>query len=462
MKLETLDSYTWSFVLGAVIAYSLAQRHFTDSVLLTVLLILSWIASLKNNRPTLRRGAGPQIVGGLISVPAALSALNSDVSLVSFSVSISFSLVFSISSKQIPSMDLPISVPVACAIPGLISYFFDEEYIVTYAATIFAFFVVSVVMKHAPGSFSIGEGMMVSTLCSLPIKSLFCDSELPQFSAAFIIGGIFTLCVGLVAKIRASVLVCVLPFYFIYKNFNLLISYVFSKRHFLILLYCGSVCGVFILGSIFWKGLQKFPQIVQRKFFHIMALLVFVVPVVIDSDWMKLALSGAIYIFLVVEAFRIIRFPFIAQLIETYVSGFVDERDSGELILTHLFLLLGCGLPVLLCSNEGNNSLAVKFCGISVLAIGDAAASAIGVKFGKHKWPGSKKSFEGTIGAFVGTWITIVTLTSLGAGTFDVKRSLLLAIPSLVGAFDEAFTSQIDNLTLPFVILPIVVIVMNV
>jgi hypothetical protein len=38
------------------------------------------------------------------------------------------------------------------------------------------------------------------------------------------------------------------------------------------------------------------------------------------------------------------------------------------------------------------------------------------------------------------------------------KNMAAIAIPSLVGALDEAFTTQIDNLTLPFVMIPFVVL----
>lgn len=197
-----------------------------------------------------------------------------------------------------------------------------------------------------------------------------------------------------------------------------------------------------------------------------MALLVFVPPAILDSDFLKLCISGAIFVFLIIESLRIVRFPFIAKIVESYVAGFIDERDSNELILTHLFLLLGLGLPVLLTPNQLNQNLgslensvklSIKVCGISVLAVGDAAASVFGVYFGRHKWPGSKKSFEGTAGAFFGTWITMFTILAIDEKEMSFRKILALVVPSIVGSFDEAFTSQIDNLTLPFVMIPPIV-----
>jgi hypothetical protein len=33
-------------------------------------------------------------------------------------------------------------------------------------------------------------------------------------------------------------------------------------------------------------------------------------------------------------------------MFHSYLSPFVDQRDSGPLILTHVYLLVGCALPV--------------------------------------------------------------------------------------------------------------------
>ena len=185
-----------------------------------------------------------------------------------------------------------------------------------------------------------------------------------------------------------------------------------------------------------------------------MALLVFVPPVLIDPSFLKLCISGAIFIFLFIESFRVTKFPFISTIINNYVADFIDERDGGELVLTHLFLLLGLGLPVLITGSNSPGFIRVQICGISVLAIGDAAASVIGVNFGKHKWPGSKKSFEGTAGAFIGTWLCMLIIQQFGKVDFSFMDLISLAFPSLIAALDEAFTSQIDNLTLPFVMIP--------
>jgi dolichol kinase len=102
-------------------------------------------------------------------------------------------------------------------------------------------------------------------------------------------------------------------------------------------------------------------------------------------------------------------------------------------------------------------AFSVHICGISILAVGDAIASIIGVNFGRHKWPGSTKSLEGSAGAFIGTWICLLIVEQFREIGLGWRRLLRLALPALIGAFDEAVTSQIDNLTLPFVMIPHIV-----
>ena len=458
ISLETLDSFTWTIGCILISGKSMLVDDLINCSLLLGLMTLSWLVQIFERRPLFRNGAAPQIVGGLPAIPTALISLGSKFVPLSFTLTFTFGALFLLSRKTVPTTDYKFSIPLTIIIPFLLYLILDESIVVLLLGNIFGIFVIHVLLIYSKGSFSIGEGMLVSTLSSLSIRSIIIESELSQFCGAFIAGSIFCLCLSMKYRTPIVVFSLLIPFYFLFTNLSVIISFVFSIKHIIILIYCGVVCVIFILGSIFWKGLEKLPQIVQRKFFHIMALLVFIVPVYYDVQWMRLAISGAIFVFLAVESLRLVRFPFIAKIIEQYVSGFLDEKDSGELILTHLFLLLGCGLPVMFCDYTGFLGLAVRVCGISVLAIGDAAASAIGVKYGKHKWPGSKKSIEGTIGAFIGTWITIVILTCIGERTFDFLSVFILFIPSLVGALDEAFTSQIDNLTLPFVILPHVVL----
>jgi dolichol kinase len=95
---------------------------------------------------------------------------------------------------------------------------------------------------------------------------------------------------------------------------------------------------------------------------------------------------------------------------------FTDERDSGPLILTHMYLLLGCALPlwINLISHSGSGSISysssksdfvdllVNLAGVLMLGIGDTMASLLGTRYGRHRLHAhTKKTLEGTIGSIV-------------------------------------------------------------
>ncbi|KAH0787128.1 dolichol kinase-like [Histomonas meleagridis] len=457
MNLETLDAITWS--IGTVLSIILKtyNHKIVDAILLFVLLILSTVLNNINNRPTFRQGAGNGIICGCLAIPSALAALESNLFQISITISISTVLLFIITKSLTPTTDLKVCpwAPLIVTYGSSLLYQWEIKYLLQcFLAVSLSLFVLTVLIRFAPNSFTIGEFIFVSSLVSLPIPSAMNSTGITKFSSVFIIFGVICIALALCVKRPIIVFVVLVPIIITLKDIPEVISYIIQFNHLLLVGYCGIVCVIFILISMFWKGLKHFPQIIQRKFFHLMALLVFVPPVLINPSFLKLCISGAIFVFLFIESLRVTKFPFISSIINNYVADFIDERDGGELVLTHLFLLLGLGLPVLLADIDSPGSIRVKICGISVLAIGDAAASVIGVNFGKHKWPGSKKSYEGTVGAFVGTWLCMFIIQLFAKIEFSLLDLLSLAFPSLIAALDEAFTSQIDNLTLPFVMIP--------
>jgi len=53
------------------------------------------------------------------------------------------------------------------------------------------------------------------------------------------------------------------------------------------------------------------------------------------------AFAGAIAIFIIVECLRYTRIPPFGDAIHTFMQHYLDSRDTGPVVLTHMYLLMG-------------------------------------------------------------------------------------------------------------------------
>mmetsp|Transcript_16323 Transcript_16323/g.28179 ORF Transcript_16323/g.28179 Transcript_16323/m.28179 type:complete len:571 (-) Transcript_16323:2328-4040(-) len=187
------------------------------------------------------------------------------------------------------------------------------------------------------------------------------------------------------------------------------------------------------------------PLIITRKLYHLLALILFGPAFILTPDFLGLSFAIACALLLVVEYIRICRVPPFGDWIHFYLRSYTDSRDEGTTILTHIYLLLGCAVPLWLFRNS-------KTCaylgGLVILGAGDAAGAIVGSTTGKIRWPGGMKTVEGTIaavGASLACFAIICQFTS-SMGALDWQ---VLVITTLLTCILEAFTKQIDNLTLP-------------
>lgn len=428
--------------------------HFIESGLLVTLCLFSVIDNnFFHDSLTFRKKASNGLVSGFISIPSALLALRSQLFYPSIISSLSLCFIFLFSHNSLPTRNLFLTFTFPPILSFLIHFLLQIPFFPLFIQCYFSHFVLTVLLWKTPKSFSMGEAIIISILSSLPIYLLLSPFEnaILFVRLIFVSIGIISLIFSLVFPYPFVPIISLLPLIFVYPYLFDVINFLLDSNRIFLFIYCLFVCVFFILASTYWKGLSSFPITIQRKLFHFMAFFVFVPPAKFDSNWLSFALSLAIFLFLIIESLRITKFPYISNLIEDYVHSFLDKEDSGELILTHIYLLVGCGVPVLI-SKQNKIGEVIKMCGICILTIGDTFASAIGTKFGKHKWFDTNRSIEGTTAAIISTWFSLF-ITSLNSGS-GLKIFFEMLIPSFLASLDEAFTSQIDNLILPFIFIP--------
>jgi dolichol kinase len=80
----------------------------------------------------------------------------------------------------------------------------------------------------------------------------------------------------------------------------------------------------------------------KRKFFHALAVVMFVPGVAADPAFTHLAFSAAFALFVFAEYVRYFAlYPFGAA-VHVFMSEFLDSKDTGTAILSHFYLLTGC------------------------------------------------------------------------------------------------------------------------
>ncbi|KAL8089887.1 hypothetical protein AgCh_039372 [Apium graveolens] len=198
---------------------------------------------------------------------------------------------------------------------------------------------------------------------------------------------------------------------------------------------------------------SKIERILLRKYYHLMAVLMFVPALILQPKFLNLAFGAALAAFLMLEIIRVWRIWPLGHLVHQFLNAFTDHRDSDLLIVSHFSLLLGCALPIWMSSGFNDRPLA-PFAGILSLGIGDTMASMVGHKYGVLRWSKTgKKTIEGTAAGITSVLAACSILLPILATTGYIFTqhwfSLLLAV-TLSGLL-EAYTAQLDNAFIPLV-----------
>jgi dolichol kinase len=294
--------------------------------------------------------------------------------------------------------------------------------------------------------------------------------------------------------------------------------------------------GVQGAGAAYYNGMwAHVPHsqrvVVARKYFHLVAVILFVPVTMLAPSLMVLAYSVALALLVVIESMRInnnnnatpmqvsacsstssggarkgrgsshegddnkstisesslgkgtsrrllnnrVMSSFIGFGLDNFYSAFLDDKDQsgkqGGAVTTHAALILGCAIPLWVCSiiteskssqtNLATNWLLAPLVGVLALGVGDACGAVFGIFLGHRKWPGgSKRTLEGSLAMYLSMLLCVELLAQFFFQKDDAEIATAMTIvrPSadyriqvtlLALTLLEAATDQVDNLCLP-------------
>uniref|UniRef100_A0A060T3J0 dolichol kinase n=1 Tax=Blastobotrys adeninivorans TaxID=409370 RepID=A0A060T3J0_BLAAD len=214
------------------------------------------------------------------------------------------------------------------------------------------------------------------------------------------------------------------------------LKYVLTKSHILILAkWFGFL--LLVIPTVMLRA-HHWQLDVRRKVWHGCVVVMFLPAVAEDPEFTALSFAIALVLFILTEVARATAFPPIGPTIHKILEPYTDKRDTcGPVIVSHLFLLTGISLPVIL-----DNCVA----GIICLGLGDSSASLMGRRYGIHKWPGSNKSIEGTSAFVIAVVIGLIVTRLLGITTLSIPSMFMTASAT---ALLEAVSDMNDNVVVP-------------
>lgn len=182
-------------------------------------------------------------------------------------------------------------------------------------------------------------------------------------------------------------------------------------------------------------GQSKVSKSVARKFYHALAMAIFGGGAWCDVQLTAFASAVALGALVIGEMLRVAGTRAMRDIIEAVAGGLLDDRDGGPVVVTHLYLLLGCAAPFWAAPDP-----VVARGGLITLCVMDAVAAAVGTRYGRTRWPANTRTVEGTIAGVV---VAGAVACALGG-----PWRIICVATAFAGAL-ECVTDQIDNLVLP-------------
>jgi phytol kinase len=211
------------------------------------------------------------------------------------------------------------------------------------------------------------------------------------------------------------------------------------------------LCYLYIVGIIVIAVRidHKFPKNLRRKFVHIMiGNFVYIIP------FFTFTTFPANFPFLVAAPFILLTLsasPASPFNLKTKISGLADITTSG-----HQFGLVFYAISYTILALFFSAKPHVIIAGILPMAFGDAAASIVGQKMGRHQFNiFSKKSLEGTTAMFTITFVSVTLSLLLFSYLCPFSTAILLlaslGVAALATAIEALTPKGIDNLTVPLI-----------
>ncbi|KAI9724543.1 MAG: hypothetical protein M1812_000611 [Candelaria pacifica] len=243
------------------------------------------------------------------------------------------------------------------------------------------------------------------------------------------------------------------------------------------LLICAYCVGVLAVGMAIVVRLSSVVEVdTRRKVFHGMMVAMFLPTIFVDPAFAGLALILVLAIFLLLDLFRASQLPPLSKPLAYFLTPYVDGRDlRGPVVVSHIFLLIGCAIPLWLSlAGTGRAGIGVwegwevetrdvsMVSGVICVGMGDAAASLVGRRYGRRKWLWSGgKSLEGsfafaaavTVGlGFAKAWLKI-------GGWVDINDDLWIMTfgKGVIAACGASLTEAVltggnDNVVVPIIL----------
>ena len=235
---------------------------------------------------------------------------------------------------------------------------------------------------------------------------------------------------------------------------------------------------VMIIGLVTVFRLTNIYEVdTRRKVFHFMMVGMLLPSTFADPAYIALALAIVLAIFLGLDLLRASQLPPLSKPIASFLAPYVDGRDfRGPVVISHIFLLIGCAIPLWLALAalprtgtdysigwEVPTREVSMVSGVICVGLGDAAASLIGRRYGHRKWLwGGGKSLEGSlafaVAVFIGLTASSVWLRVGGwpiagerAGVLQSARNAGVCA-SMASLTEAVLTGGNDNVIVPVVL----------